>query len=232
MYVDEMVPPPLDHPCHDEIVEAQRECGNTKTKTVPGRKGKVRDCSETQCEKAMACILVPKKSDKKMCCHPNNTGHHLIQDNWIKNNKNFPKYKSLRDGSSPPTEAQRTKGVVTDEDAPTVCTNRYRSRGTLHRNVHNVQAAHVELHMPGMALAGEPWDYGAAKRSVADCYKDVPELAAGNCKMSCIDSQLDAFYGDDSSRKLNPPAKDDLGDDRAAMLQRYTPSKPKNPRKS
>jgi hypothetical protein len=231
MYLDEIVPPPLNHPCHAEIVEAQRECGNTKIKKIPGRKGKVRDCSGTECEKAMACILVPKKEDKRLCCHPSNTGHHLIQDNWIKNNDNFPNYKSLRNGARAPTPAQRAKGAVTDNDAPTVCTNRFRSPGTLHRNIHNVQAAHVELHMPGMAMASEPWDYAAAKRSVADSYKDVPELRAGGCKQSCIDSQLDAFYGDDGSRKLNAPSKDDLGEDRAAMLKKYTPSKPKNPRK-
>ena len=173
MYLDEMVPPPLDHPCHDEIEAAQGDCKDTKQVNVPGRKGKVRDCSGTDCAKSMACILVPKKADKRLCCHPNHTGHHLIQDNWIKNNKDFPNYLSLRLKAGSPTPAQRASGMVTDEDAPTVCANKTRSPGTLHRNMHNIQGGHVELHMPGQPLANEPWDYGAAKRSVKDCYKDV-----------------------------------------------------------
>jgi hypothetical protein len=61
MYVDEMIPPPLDHPCHDQIKTAQAACKDTKA----GPEG--RDCSGTDCEKCMACILVPKEEDKRMC---------------------------------------------------------------------------------------------------------------------------------------------------------------------
>jgi len=232
MYLDEVVPPPLDHPCHDEIGKAQKDCGKTKMAVKPGRKGKVRDCKGTDCEKSMSCILVPKKADKRLCCHPANTGHHLIQDNWLKANKNFPKYRSLRKGGGgAPTKAQRTAGMMTDEDAPTVCANKTRSPGTVHRDMHNIQGAHVELHMPGMAMAKKPWDYGAAKDSVKDCYKDVPSLKAAGCKWSCIESQLDAFYGSDNKRALNKPAKDDLGDAREPMLKKYTPTKAPNKRK-
>ena len=227
MYLDKAAPPPLDHPCHDEIKEAQGACKDTKMYKPSGRKSQVRNCKGTGCEKAMACILVPKKADKKLCCHPNNTGHHLIQDNWLKGNKNFPKYRSRRKGGGAAlTAAQRKAGMVTDEDAPCVCGNKSRTPGTIHRDMHNIQGAHVELHMKGKAMAGQPWDYGAAKDSVKDCYKDVPALKSAGCNWSCIESQLDAFYGNGNSRKLNEPSKDDLGADRAAMHSKYAP-KPK-----
>ena len=231
MYLDEATPPPLDHPCHDEIKNAQGDCKKTKLVKKRGRKGKVRDCSDTKCEKSMACIMVPKKSDKRLCCHPNNTGHHLIQDNWLKGNSNFPKYRSRRKGGGPaPTPTERKAGMVTDEDAPTVCGNKSRTPGTIHRDMHNIQGAHVELHMKGQPMAGQPWDYGAAKASVKDCYKDVPSLAAAGCSWKCINSQLDAFYGPGDSRELNGPKADGLGDDRSVMLKKYSP-KPKAPRR-
>ena len=230
MYVDSMAPPPLDHPCHDEIVAAQDECKNTKMVPNASGKSQVRDCKGTDCARCMACIMVPKSKDKKLCCHPENTGHHFIQDNWIKENPEFPSYISLRvAGNKAPTAAERAAGKMTDEDAPTVCANRFRSVGTKHRTMHDIQGAHCELHMPGQAMANEPWDYAAAKRSVHAAHQEV--FPKSNCSKNCLDSQMDAFYGSDGSRKLNPPAKDALGEEREALLKKYAPSKPKNPRK-
>jgi Toxin PAAR-like domain len=225
MYIDKPDVPNPGHPCHDEIVEAKKECKKTKMAKKPGRKKKVRDCSNTKCEKAMACILVPKTKDKEMCCYPKNTGHHLIQDNWISKNTGFPDYHSSRGGRGAPTKAQRKAGVKATNDAPTVCGNAKRKPGTMHRHMHNIQGIIEEMHKPGGAMANKPWDYGAGKDTVKKCYTDVPELKQGDCKWSCIESQLDKFYGSDDKRPLNKPGTEDLGADREPFRKKYTPKK-------
>ena len=75
MFLDDMsLDIPKDHPCKKQIEEARESCKNTK----PAPDGKGRDCSGTDCQKKMNCILVPKKHDKKMCCSDTSTGHHLL----------------------------------------------------------------------------------------------------------------------------------------------------------
>src|SRR5262245_14499246 len=90
VYVDEMTPPKAGHPCENDVKEAQKECKKTKVKS--GR----RDCKGTKCAEKMECILVPKSKDKKMCCKPDNTGHHLIEDHWIRpGGKLLPDFRHL-----------------------------------------------------------------------------------------------------------------------------------------
>jgi hypothetical protein len=213
MYVDQMVPPPADHPCHDQIEKAQAACKETK----PSPSG--RDCKGTDCDKCMQCILVPKEEDKKMCCSPNTTGHHMIEDNWIKGNANFPEYRSNRGNSEFKAQSiAKGPGVKTIDEAPCVCANRFRSEGTIHHDLHDIQGAHEESHMPGGDRAGKPWNYAAGKAAALDAHKKVFKNDDCN-KNGCLEKQLDAFYGNDGNRPLNPPKKRELGDDREALLK-------------
>ena len=74
-YLDSMAVPPPDHPCEEEIDNAQKAC-----------KGKTPDNCGDECKKAQKCILVPKGKDKELCCKPSSTGHHMIEDHWVKDN--------------------------------------------------------------------------------------------------------------------------------------------------
>lgn len=215
MYLDEMVPPNPDHPCHDQIKEAQEACKDTKS--GPGG----RDCTGTNCEKCMACILVPKEKDKEMCCAPNNTGHHLIEDHWLKGNSAFPEYRSDREsGSFARQSLAKGPGIKTVEEAPCVCVNESRSRGTNHRRLHDVQGTHEESHMPGGGRDGQPWNYAAGKRAALEAHQEV--FKGQDCnKGDCMEKQLDGFYGSDGSRSLNPPHKQAIGSAREPMAEQF-----------
>jgi hypothetical protein len=215
MYVDEMVPPNPGHPCHDQIKNAQEACKNTKV----GPDG--RDCSGTDCEKCMACILVPKEEDKRMCCSPNNTGHHLIEDHWVKGNSSFPSYRSDREGGGFVKQSlAKGPGVQTVEEAPCVCANASRSRGTVHRRLHDVQGTHEESHMPGGGREGQPWNYAAGKRAALEAHNEV--FKGQDCnKNGCVEKQLDAFYGSDGKRPLNEPHTQALGSAREPMAEQF-----------
>ena len=97
-----------------------------------------------RCKKAMKCILVPKKDDKKKCCRPTTTGHHLIEDNWVKFNPNFPWYKSNRekDGFKQSIAKKNlSPGDRTVEDAPCICAD----------NIHKKKAI-----IPAVTMCREP----------------------------------------------------------------------------
>jgi hypothetical protein len=215
MYVDQMVPPNVDHPCHDQITNAQKACKDT---TV-GPEG--RDCSGTECEKCMACILVPKEEDKQMCCAPDNTGHHLIEDHWLKGAADFSEYRSDRESSTFAKQSlAKAPGVNTVEEAPCVCVNESRSRGTTHRRLHDIQGTHEESHMPGGGRAGQPWNYAAGKRAALEAHAEV--FKGQDCnKNGCMEKQLDAFYGSGGKRKLNPPHTQAIGSAREPTANRF-----------
>jgi hypothetical protein len=66
-------------------------------------------------------------------------------------------------------------------------------------------------------LRAQPWDYKAGKAAAIDAHQKVFKNESCN-KNGCMEKQLDAFYGDDGSRSLNPPKKRELGDDRPELL--------------
>lgn len=217
MYLDEAAVPPLDHPCHDQIVAAQKACGKTKV-TKNGR-----NCKGTDCEKCMACILVPKEEDKRLCCSPNNTGHHMIEDHWVKGNKAFPSYRSNREGpgfAAQSLDRRANPKIKTVEAAPCVCANASRKRGSIHRRLHDIQGAHEESHMPGGGRDGQSWNYGAGKKAALEAHEQV--FKGQDCnKGGCMEKQLDAFYGSRADRKLNEPETQALGSQREPMAAQF-----------
>jgi hypothetical protein len=199
MYVDSMAIPPEDHPCEEEIKEANKACKGATT-TGSGKTAS-RDCSSCKgdCKKAMACILVPKEKDKEMCCAPGNTGHHMIEDHWVKGNADFP----MAQGSG-------------YDAAPTVCVEggRYEKE---HGEMHIVQGLKEESFMAGGENFGKDWNYGQGKSASLLAHEMTFEDSS--CSRGCMESQLDGFYGDDDSRTMNSPktqslAKNDPGDGR------------------
>lgn len=214
-YLDEMTVPPSDHPCHDQINSAKEACKNT---TV-GPDG--RDCSGTECAKCMNCILVPKNQDKRMCCAPNNTGHHLIEDHWVKGNSAFPEYRSNREsGSFAAQSLAKGPGIRTVEEAPCLCVNEKRSKNTPHRRMHDIQGTHEESHMPGGGREGQPWNYAAGKRAALEAHDEVFKGEGCN-KNGCMEKQLDAFYGSEGARELNPPHKQAIGSEREGNAELF-----------
>jgi hypothetical protein len=179
--------------CAGEIKKGKAACAGQTTK----------NCSK-ECKRSQKCLLVPKGQDKKVCCKPHSTGHHMIEDHWVKGNSDFPK-------------AQGSFGYGA---APTVCANRFRKRGTVHRRLHDIQGTIEESHMPGGGRAGRNWDYGAGKKAALSAHAEV--FGSSSCSEECMDAQLDSFYGKKKGRALNKPEKQALGGARTRLKSRYS----------
>lgn len=177
--------------CATEITAGKAACADQT----------INDCS-ADCKKAQKCLLVPKGKDKKTCCAPNNTGHHMIEDHWVTGNSAFP----------------QAQGAGYDA-APTVCANRFRKRGTVHRRLHDIQGTIEESHMKGGGREDESWDYGSGKDAALTAHAEV--FKDCGCSRKCMEAQLDSFYGKGSKRPLNKPEKQALGKARSRLVGKY-----------
>ena len=145
-----------------------------------------------RCKKAMKCILVPKKDDKKKCCRPTTTRHHLIEDNWVKFNPNFPWYKSNRekDGFKQSIAKKNlSPGDRTVEDAPCICADNIHKKKGNHTRSHNVQGARAESYLPGGSRSSIDFTYGEGKKAALETHKLVLERlqrTVHSCTIGCI----------------------------------------------
>lgn len=227
----------LPEACREEAEKSNKACrGATKrpkrTHRSNGTKLKTPvddglDCTE-ECKQRQKCILIPKKDDAQGCCHPDTTGHHMIEDHWVKENPAFSWYRSPRNTgqSLRLTDAERAAGLATVEDAPCVCVNEKRSEG-FHQEMHNVQAAFEEAYRVGGSrhVAGHPgngFTYGAAKNATINAHDaSFSSESDDMCDRACMEAQLDAFYGDDNDAPMNPPHdKQPIGEDHRETTNR------------
>ena len=163
--------------CKKDSERANKACAKAKPKPTGSRVHK--DCSDApDCAKAMECILVPKGKDKERCCSPENTGDHMIEDHWTKDQPDFEHIDNLYQG------------------APTACVNRSRFHDT-HGALHAVRGVGED------ALIGKTLDYGAAKKLSLKAHKEA--FPNAGCSKGCIEAQLDAFYGDDPDKECHAP---------------------------
>lgn len=221
-YFDE-VAVELPEACRKDAHEANKACaGATKRPQRKTKGGNLvddgLDCSD-DCKKKQKCILVPKGKDKQACCSPDTTGHHLIEDHWVKGNQDFSWYRSNRKGSGfqrqsiSLTDAERDAGVRTVDDAPCVCGNRKRSEQD-HEEMHSVQGVIEEAYLPGGDLhePGHPsfgFTYEAGKKAALNAHDATysSENPEQQCDRDCLEAQLDAFYQADPETPLNRPTR-------------------------
>ena len=216
VYVDNGAVPPAGHPCENQILEAQEACADSQdiefdkiSEKGNKTKGYLKICdSEGKCEKAMSCILVPKKLDKKMCCAPNNTGHHLIEDHWIKTEQ-IENGEIFRDAKGKAVKvlveglkhlAEKVGGKFKKtygpyDGAPTMCVNKSR-----YDDLHGI--AHGTGGILEKALIGKEFKYKQAK-AIALVVHDhaYPD---SDCPTDCLTSQLDGFYGEEDVNLSSP----------------------------
>jgi len=201
MHVDEMAKS-VRAKCADEIDAAEVAC---KGKS-PSKCGKA-------CRDAQKCLLVPKRRDSDRCCKPDTTGHHLIEDHWVKFNDDFPNYLSNRGTKDHPAQSLKDE-TETVEDAPCVCANAERSKGK-HGVMHDVQGVFEESYLPGGAREDEDWNYGSGKEAALWAHQEA--FPDSGCSDECLEAQLDDFYGKGNSRPLNDPKKQGLGEEREEL---------------
>lgn len=193
----------VEKACSTEIKTAKKACANQRPS----------NCTAA-CRKAQKCILVKKGDDKQRCCKPHTSGHHMIEDHWVKH----------------PPETPLAGNPLADfsfykyDDAPTVCANEKRKKGTVHRRLHDIQGTFEESYMPSGSrynARGKSggWNYGAGKEAALTAHENV--FKGSKCRRSCLEAQLDAYYGANNSRPLAPPTTQGLGTRRVATAKLF-----------
>ena len=187
--------------CKQDTKEARTHClKKPKFVTKSGKKHRV-SCSK-KCKKAMQCILVPKRDDKTLCCSPDNTGHHLIEDHWVRpDGVPMPGFlRAAQKASKAALAAGRRKKDLPAEElydgAPTVCVNKQRFYGK-HGKGHGIGGV-IEN-----SLIGKDFNYGMGKKIALREHNEMYPKAG--CTKGCIEAQLDAFYGKNPKKKLHTP---------------------------
>jgi hypothetical protein len=165
--------------CKEDTERMQKACKNTTYKEVGKTKRQHHLCEGEdgkKCAEAMECILVPKNKDKELCCSPNNTGDHLIEDHWVRPNKILREdFKYLE---------KKTGGAY--HGAPTMCVNRSRFSGK-----HGI--AHAARGVREDEFNGAEFPLGEAKKMALEAHKCAnPD---SKCTPGCIEAQLNDFYG-------------------------------------
>ncbi|WP_250455997.1 PAAR-like domain-containing protein [Caballeronia sp. ATUFL_M2_KS44] len=178
-------------PCETERAKVKSECAG-----LPSEES----CKSSSCSHARCCVLVPYGGPGSPNCPCNNvsgvpteTGHHMIEQHWIRrNSRHFPKYNG--------------------DDAPTVCVEGTRFTGQ-HGLFHAVQGAYEDSFLPpgplrksgtrrpaGINHGKKDWNYGEGKRAALMAHKAV--FGLDTCSEECLIAQMDSFYGSDNARPL------------------------------
>lgn len=187
--------------CKDSVDEYKKACAGKSPKK----------CGD-ECRKAQKCILLQKKADKKYCCKPDNTGHHVVEVHC------FTPAAGRGDKARLPGFEK-----YDDNKAPCVCASQKRNAG-FHGKMHNgqgrLEAAHkangkVLKTWPGAGPlnkgkrgdAVSNWTYGQAR----DAGVATMMMAAPHCDSECIKNQLDAYHKDECGIKEDDPVRTDPG---------------------
>ena len=187
-------------PCEKEKDNEKKACDGAKKKSR-----KKLDCSsaaggEDACIKAKQCKMVPKKDDKKECCSPHNTGHHLIPENCCKGE--IPGYKGKK--------------------APTVCAGGHSWHRKCKSPIPNAEKTHPALHEIQDVITRKvirvakklkslgklkdrtvkrPWKYKDVKKVALKAHRDV---FGDHCSKDCIAAQLDEYHGKEVADQERP----------------------------
>jgi hypothetical protein len=194
MHVDEMAVS-VRKSCEKEIDNAETAC-----------KGKSRTKCGDACRDAQKCLLIPKSADKKSCCEPETTGHHLIEVHCFSPT-------GLR-GS--PLEGLEN---YNQNKAPCVCASESRADGT-HGLLHAIQGrieGHYEQTGTEICSWLDPdgkgrtnvskWRYKHARDAGVKAHK----IAFPQCSEECTKAQLDAYHKDECGIHENSPVRTDSG---------------------
>jgi hypothetical protein len=179
-YIDE-AEFPKGGPCSKEKKAEEEACSG---------KSKAEQCSDSECQKARKCMLVPYKPDKREgqggCC-PGQTPHHLIEVHC------FTKVGERDSG-------ERIRGFAKydDDKAPCVCcdeSSRYKGD---HGSMHAVQNMHerdcMDAAGPKSQMGGKDgqWNYGEAKNGALTAHSAT--FPDSNCREGCLEAQMDAYH--------------------------------------
>lgn len=192
--------------CNNQENDEKDKCQNAK----PHPSGKGLQCSD-DCKKAKVCVLKQKKDDKIACCHPENTGHHLVEVHCF---------------SPVGQRGKALHGVESykQDNAPCVCASQARNTGT-HGILHKVQGLMEGAYKDrgtvlkewegagtlekggGREPAVSHWNYGEARDSGVLAHK----TAFPHCNDVCTKNQLDDYHKNKCGMEDETPVRSDPG---------------------
>ncbi|MDX2148816.1 MAG: PAAR-like domain-containing protein [Planctomycetota bacterium] len=214
-------------PCADSKAREASACAPPGS--APRADGNGVDCSPA-CKEARDCRLPKYKDAKKVCCHPNTTGDHLIEVNCFtqsggRSGLNVGSYETLDaipnfgyDFAAPKTRPRRLSGFedYNEDNAPTACANRDGSSGKhgamqAARDRVKRQCRNAARGVPlDIFITGEQsfWTYGQASKAGAKSHKQ----ANPQCDEECTKAQLDSYHhqvlpGDTAAAKNAVPVR-------------------------
>lgn len=184
--------------CHEDFEKARKACSDDKGSKPPDR-------CDVACRKAQACVLVPKNKDKKSCCSPHNTGHHLIPAHSCKGV--IPGYG---DGEKAPTVCaggwswhRNDKSGIDDADKTHPVLHEFQD--PVERKVLRVVAKLVEIGKLSARPKNLPWKYQTVRNIGITAHKKT--FKDSNCNSKCIGKQLDDHHLASDSVDKNTPLK-------------------------
>jgi hypothetical protein len=193
-------PPPMAH-VDDMSAAVKKACAGEIKRGRAACKGQsTRKCSP-ECKAKQKCLLVPKGKDKKICCKPDTTGDHLIEDHWVlkskKPRKLMPDFAHLKG-----------KPGGSYKGAPTMCANRSRFK-KLHGIGHGSRGVREDEEIGKRGAFRYSRGKQIALEGAADQCAYVKEQTGADpqCTKDCLEAQLDAFYGADGQKEMSKPVR-------------------------
>jgi hypothetical protein len=94
--------------------------------------------------------------------------------------------------------------------------------------MHDIQGVYEESYKPGGSRHNARrknggWNYGAGKEAALTAHEEV--FKSSNCTRACMEAQLDAYYGKDANRPLNPPSTQGVGSARKRVAKKHAPAR-------
>ena len=208
-----------------QIAECQQDAANAESAcsdSDPPDK-----CSDA-CKQAQKCVLVPKNKDKKACCAPDTTGHHLVEVNCFtvrggRAARNLPVKSPIpnvtatfADGAPPTRESLPGFKNYDEEKAPTVCADELTgdtNHGSMHAAGDKIKRAYKHRRMD------EPLDsFGSSDNDqsywtleeACDAGAKAHKAENPQCNEECIKKQLEQYHVNEAGIPPETPVRSDF----------------------
>ena len=172
--------------CIEQHKKAVSECKDAKPHMVKRKNGELKqkglDCSPS-CKTAQACVLVPKKDDKKLCCHPATTGDHLVEASSYSSSRNGTRLVGCEKYNVENAPTCCVAGGAYSKDHGFMSALRGEASGRCPPGTLKLSGKQGEISAKHVTTQGEAKDNGA--RSVRSVYTQ--------CEEECIRAQLDVY---------------------------------------
>jgi len=239
-YIDTMAMA-VDHPCATSVNNEKAACDPEATppgaspRMVPNSKGEMvqsgNHCTK-ECADARSCAMPKYKDEKKVCCHPNTTGDHIVEVNCFtqsggRGGTGLPSEAVLDsisgfsyDLAAPKTRPRRLHPFedYNEDQAPTACVgppvdgsnhNRMQDHRNKIKRQHKFDMKGISHPVSASWQSEESfWTYDqAAEAAVASHQKEFP-----HCNPDCTRAQLDGYHhsvlpGDTPAEKNEVPVR-------------------------